>query len=254
MKYIEAKGDTLDAAIESALALLGKTRDEVSVEVLQKPKTGFLGLGKEPAIVRVSYEDTPTARAVEFLQGLLERFGTPAQVHAQENVEERTILLELSGDNMNAVIGHHGDTLDAIQYLTNIVTNRKEDERWRITVDTENYRAKREESLCALAQKTAQKALKYHKPVALEPMNPHERRTIHAALQDTPGVTTYSVGTEPNRKVIVSPEGMAPVNPTGKKPGGPRRGGNPNRGPRRGGPRPPRAPRPQAPAGDDSAR
>ena len=180
MKYIEAKGDTLDAAIESALAQLGKTRDEVSVEVLQKPKAGFLGLGKEPAIVRVSYEDTPTARAVEFLQGLLERFGTPAQVHAQENAEERTILLELSGDNMNAVIGHHGDTLDAIQYLTNIVTNRKEEERWRITVDTENYRAKREESLCALAQKTAQKALK----TAMELFEIEASRPAHDALGD----------------------------------------------------------------------
>ncbi|MBO4930197.1 MAG: KH domain-containing protein, partial [Clostridia bacterium] len=116
-----------------------------------------------------------------------------------------------TGDNMNAVIGHHGDTLDAIQYLVNIVTNRKEDERWRVTVDTENYRAKREESLANLAHKTAQKALKYRKPVGLEPMNPHERRTIHATLQEVEGVTTYSVGTEPNRKVIVAPADMAPA-------------------------------------------
>ena len=93
----------------------------------------------------------------------------------------------------------------------NIVTNRKEDERWRVTVDTENYRAKREDTLAGLAHKTAQKALKYRKPVALEPMNPHERRTIHATLQEVEGVTTYSVGTEPNRKVIVAPEGMAPA-------------------------------------------
>lgn len=253
MKYLETKGDTIDAAVESALAQLGLSRDDVSVEVLKQPKSGFLGFGKEPALVRVSYETTPTARAVDFLQGLLIRFGTPADIHAEEDIREHTIALTLTGDNMNAVIGHHGDTLDAIQYLTNIVTNRKEEERWRVTVDTENYRAKREENLAALAHKTAQKALKYRKPVALEPMNPHERRTIHATLQEVEGVTTYSVGTEPNRKVIVSPEGMAPVNPTGKKPGGPRRGGNPGRGPRRGGPRPPRAPRPQAPAGDESA-
>ena len=211
MKYLEAKGDSIDAAVESALRELGMTRDDVSVEVLQQPKSGFLGFGKEPAIVRVSYEVTPTGRAVDFLQGLLVRFGTPAQIHASENVEERTISLTLSGENMNAVIGHHGDTLDAIQYLVNIVTNRKEDERWRVTVDTENYRAKREESLAALAHKTAQKALKYRKPVGLEPMNPHERRTIHATLQEVEGVTTYSVGTEPNRKVIVAPADMAPV-------------------------------------------
>ena len=211
MKYLEAKGDSIDAAVESALRELGMTRDDVSVEVLQQPKSGFLGFGKEPAIVRVSYEVTPTGRAVDFLQGLLVRFGTPAQIHASENIEERTISLTLSGENMNAVIGHHGDTLDAIQYLVNIVTNRKEDERWRVTVDTENYRAKREESLAALAHKTAQKALKYRKPVGLEPMNPHERRTIHATLQEVEGVTTYSVGTEPNRKVIVAPADMAPA-------------------------------------------
>ncbi len=226
MKYIEAKGDTLDAAIESALQQLGMTRDQVSVEVLQKPKAGFLGIGKEPAIVRVSYEVSPAGRAVEFLEGLLVRFGTPASIETEEDPAERTIRLNLVGENMNAVIGHHGDTLDAIQYLTNIVTNSKEEPRWRVTVDTENYRAKREESLAALANKTAQKALKYRKPVALEPMNPHERRIIHATLQEVAGVTTYSVGTEPNRKVIVAPEGMAPAQDArgqgGKKPG-PRR-------------------------------
>ncbi len=230
MKYIDVKGDSREAAVENALQQLGLSRDEVSVEVLQEAKSGFLGLGKQPAIVRVSYQDepTPTERATEFLNGLLERFGTPAEIHASENEEERAVTLELTGDNMNQVIGHHGDTLDAIQYLTNIVVNRKEEERWRVTVDTENYRKKREESLIGLANKTAQKALKYRKPVALEPMNPHERRTIHAALQDVEGVTTYSVGTEPNRKVIVAPEGMgsAPASSNGgagKKSSGGRR-------------------------------
>lgn len=211
MKYIEASGETIEAALESALQQLGMTRDQVSYETVQLPKSGFLGIGKLPAIVRVSYEESPAGRAVEFLEGLLNRFGTPAQISSEENLEEKTIRLTLTGENMSAVIGHHGDTLDAIQYLTNIVTNRKEEERWRVTVDTENYRAKREESLVGLANKTAQKALKYRKPVALEPMNPHERRTIHAALQEVAGVTTYSVGTEPNRKVIVAPEGMAPA-------------------------------------------
>ena len=103
MKYIEAKGDSIDAAVESALLQLGMSRDDVSVEVIQQPKSGFLGFGKEPAIVRVSYEVTPTGRAVEFLQGLLIRFGTPADIRAEENVEERTISLTLTGDNMNAV-------------------------------------------------------------------------------------------------------------------------------------------------------
>lgn len=229
MKYIDVKGESREAAVESALQQLGLSRDDVSVEILQDAKPGFLGLGKQPALIRVSYQDepTPTDRAVAFLQGLLERFGTPAQIHASENAEEHTVALELTGENMNQVIGHHGDTLDAIQYLTNIVVNRREEARWRVTVDTENYRKKREDSLTGLANKTAQKALKYRKPVALEPMNPHERRTIHAALQEVEGVVTYSVGTEPNRKVIVAPEGMAPAEgaaaPSKKSSGGRRR-------------------------------
>lgn len=242
MKYIETQGDTLDAAIESALQQLGMTREQVSVEQVQLPKAGFLGIGRVPAIVRVSYEESPAGRAVEFLEGLLTRFGTPAQITSEEDTEEKTIRLTLSGENMSAVIGHHGDTLDAIQYLTNIVTNRKEEERWRVTVDTENYRAKREESLIGLANKTAQKALKYRKPVALEPMNPHERRTIHAALQEVAGVTTYSVGTEPNRKVIVAPEGMAPAQGDNRSQGGKKPGARRHRG-GRGGKRP--APRTQ---------
>ena len=204
MKYLETKGDTIDAAVESALAQLGLSRDDVSVEVLKQPKSGFLGFGKEPALVRVSYETTPTARAVDFLQGLLIRFGTPADIHAEEDIREHTIALTLTGDNMNAVIGHHGDTLDAIQYLTNIVTNRKEEERWRVTVDTENYRAKREDTLVRLANRMANRAVKTGRKVSLEPMNPYERRIIHSALQGNEAVDTHSEGEEPNRHVVIT--------------------------------------------------
>ena len=211
VKYYEAKGDTIEAALENACKELGCSRDDLaSYEMVQMPKSGFLGIGRQQAIVKVEYRTSPAGRAEEFLTGLLERFGTPAQLNVTENFEEKTINIQLSGDNMGAVIGHRGDTLDALQYLTSIVANREEDDRWRITVDTENYRSKREGTLEALAQKTAQKALKYKKAVALEPMNPHERRIIHAALQEVEGVTTYSTGSEPNRKVIVAPEGMQP--------------------------------------------
>ena len=211
VKYYEAKGDTIEAALENACKELGCSRDDLaSYEMVQMPKAGFLGLGRQLAIVKVEYRTSPAGRAEEFLAGLLERFGTPAQLSVTENYEEKTINIQLSGDNMGTVIGHRGDTLDALQYLTSIVANREEDDRWRITVDTENYRSKREGTLEALAQKTAQKALKYKKAVALEPMNPHERRIIHAALQEVEGVTTYSTGSEPNRKVIVAPEGMQP--------------------------------------------
>ena len=221
VKYIEAKGDTLEAALENACKELGCSRDDLaSYEMVQMPKAGFLGIGRQQAIVKVEYRTSPASRAEEFLAGLLERFGTPAEMSVTENYEEKTINIQLSGDNMGAVIGHRGDTLDALQYLTSIVANREEDDRWRITVDTENYRAKREDTLEALAQKTAQKALKYKKAVALEPMNPHERRIIHAALQDVEGVTTYSTGSEPNRKVIVAPEGAQTVQSAAPKKSG----------------------------------
>ena len=211
VKYIESKGETIEAALENACKELGCSRDDLaSYEMVQMPKSGFLGLGRQLAIVKVEYRTSPAGRAEEFLSGLLERFGTPAQLTVTENYEEKTISIQLDGDNMGAVIGHRGDTLDALQYLTSIVANREEDDRWRITVDTENYRSKREGTLEALAQKTAQKALKYKKAVALEPMNPHERRIFHAALQEVEGVTTSSTGSEPNRKVIVAPEGMQP--------------------------------------------
>lgn len=228
LKVIESKGDSIDAAIEKALLMLGLERDDVSVEVLQNPKAGFLGIGKEPAIVKVSYESTPSAKAKDFVEGLLYRFGTPADALVTEDAANRMINIQLVGDNMGAVIGRRGDTLDAIQYLAGIVANRDEDERWRVTVDTENYRAKRETTLESLAQKTAQKALKYRKPVALEPMNPHERRIIHTALQEVPGIKTYSTGSEPNRKVIVAPAESEekPQKPAGGGGGNRRRSGN----------------------------
>lgn len=236
IKVIEAKGDSIDAAIQNALNELGCDRDEVSVEVVQKPKSGFLGIGKQPAIVKVTYQASPAGKAKDFLAGLLNRFGTPAQIDVTENEEEKTIHLELSGDNMGAIIGRRGDTLDAFQYLTSIVTNKDEDERWRVTVDTENYRAKREAALIALANKTAQKALKYKKGVALEPMNPHERRIIHSALQEVEGVTTYSTGSEPNRKVIVAPTDLPQQTRSAKKPAsgkGGQKSGNRRRGGRK---------------------
>jgi len=232
IKVIEAKGDTIDAAIQNALNILGCDRDEVSVEVVSNPKSGFFGFGKQPAVVKVTFEASPAGKAKDFLEGLLIRFGTPAHIEISENADEKTIHLELSGENMGSIIGRRGDTLDALQYLTSIVTNKDEEDRWRVTVDTENYRAKREASLIALANKTAQKALKYNKSVALEPMNPHERRIIHSALQDTEGVTTYSTGSEPTRKVIIAPTDMPQSRGNaGRKPAQSRSGSS-NRRPR----------------------
>lgn len=207
VKSVEAKGESIEAAVANALAQLGKERDDVTVEVLEKGKNGFFGIGAQPAVVRVSYETSPADTAIDFLEGLLIRFGVEAQVECSVCPEEESIRLNLVGQNMGSVIGRRGDTLDAIQYLTNIVANKNEEKRWHLVLDTENYRAKRQATLERLAVNTAQKALRYKRSMALEPMNPQERRIIHSALQDYEGVSTHSVGVEPNRKVIVVPEG-----------------------------------------------
>lgn len=205
-KFIEKEAATRDEAIQLALAELGMDRDDVSVEVLEEGKKGFFGIGAVPARVRVSYEEsTPATEAKAFVDGLLQRMGIQGEAVPLEG-EDGQIILDIRGDDMGAVIGRRGDTLDAIQYLTSLTVNRGKEEHIRIAIDTEGYRAKREESLQRLARKMAGKALKYHKNMTLEPMNPYERRIIHATLQDYQGVTTYSTGTEPNRRVVVAME------------------------------------------------
>lgn len=235
LKTLETTGRTEDEALAKALAELGLDRDDVSVTVVQRAKSGFLGIGATPAVLSVEYEapdeqvhaetavgeDTPTAPNVSattaaptaggedypeirsFLTGLLERMGVKAEleIHASD---AKGIVVNLSGPNMGAVIGRRGETLDAIQHLTNYAVNRGNDKHMHISVDAESYRAKREESLVHLAEKMAAKVIKYKRSMALEPMNSYERHIIHTALQDYEGVTTSSTGTEPNRRVVVS--------------------------------------------------
>ena len=144
----------------------------------------------------------PQIRA--FLTGLLERLELPAEVKIQRS-EAGIYQVELVGEKLGGLIGRRGETLDAIQQLTNYSVNRGQPKRVRIHIDAENYRAKREESLQRLARKTAGKALKYRRNMMLEPMNAYERHVIHAALQDyNPAITTYSTGTEPSRRIVVS--------------------------------------------------
>ena len=272
-KWIETTGRSEEDAIAAALFQLGLDRDDVSVEVLERAKSGFLGFGGNPAKVRVSYEvpdeDAPAApeqpepaqqaepapisqsepkaepaggqlepgdelligreeeqsapvqeekaqdglepaeaddpRAVrirEFLTGLMEHLHV--QAVPEIYVNERGYQVVLQGHGLGAIIGRRGETLDAIQQLTNYSVNRGQSKRVRIHVDAEGYRAKREESLQRLAVKVAGKVVKYRKNMALEPMNAYERHVIHAALQDYPNVTTYSTGVEPNRRTVVA--------------------------------------------------
>lgn len=145
--------------------------------------------------------------AVQFIDGLLVKLGVEGHAFVTAQSEDDHLRIEIEGPDMGPVIGRRGDTLDAIQYLTSLVLNRGTEDHIRLTIDTENYRGKRAESLERLARKMAGKVARYHKPMTLEPMNPYERRIIHSALQDYRGVTTHSTGTEPNRRVVISPEG-----------------------------------------------
>ncbi len=229
IKTLEKSGRTEDDAILAALKELGLDRDDVSVEIVARAKSGFLGIGASPAIVRVSYEvpdevpvaappvveeekaaapapiDEPAEYAAvrAFVSGLLERMGVKADIDIKPR-DNGGINVNLSGNNMGAIIGRRGETLDAIQHLTNYVVNRGSETHLHISVDAENYRAKREESLTRLAEKMAEKAIKYKRSMALEPMNSYERHVIHSTLQNYEGVTTSSTGVEPNRRVVVS--------------------------------------------------
>lgn len=205
LKSIETTGKTEELAIASALEQLGKSREEVSVEILERSKSGFLGIGAVPARVRVSYEysETPAEKAEAFLKGLLERMGSEA-VPEVEDRGENGLFIRLTGEKLGMLIGRHGETLDAIQHLTGYVVNRGVSKRTHISVDAEDYWAKREESMKSLAYKVAAKVIKYRKNMTLEPMNSYERHVVHTALQDYEEVSTYSVGSEPNRRVVVA--------------------------------------------------
>jgi len=205
IKVIEATGKTEDEAIQSALAELGCTRDQVSVEILERAKSGFLGIGAAPAKIRVSFEepDDIITLTENFLKGLLEKMGSDA-VPVLEQKDENTIYVNLTGEKLGMLIGRRGETLDAIQHIANYAMNRVSEKHVHISVDAENYRSKREESLQRLAEKVAAKVLKYRKNMTLEPMNSYERHVIHTALQDYEGVSTFSTGTEPNRRIVVA--------------------------------------------------
>ena len=269
MSYIDVTGKTEDEAIRKALAQLGMDRDDVSVEILERAKSGFLGLGGNPARVRVTYTDPEEEKAAPveekpvvaaepakkqpvekkqdkkpekkaekkaekpavkqevkveevaepveeglcndsnaqrictFLEGLLEHLDSKAEIKVYEAEKGRYKVI-LEGQKLGALIGRRGETLDAIQQLTNYAVNSGSEKRIRVHVDAENYRAKREQSLVALASKVAAKVVKYRRSVTLEPMNAYERHVIHSALQETAYITTYSIGTEPNRRVVVS--------------------------------------------------
>ena len=209
MKSIEVVGRTVDEAITEALDKLEAQRDEVEVAVLDEGSKGFFGLlGSKQARVRVS-KKTPSVEekleaAKEFVDLLVEKMGSPASV--QGRIEDQSIKLDVEGDDLGLLIGRRGQTLDSLQYITNLAVNRQGGEWVRILIDIGEYRAKREETLAYLARKSALKAESTGKRVALEAMNAAERRIVHRALQDFEGVETESEGQDPYRRVVVFPK------------------------------------------------
>ena len=209
-KEIIKTAPTVEAAVKAACEELGVTENDITYDVLVQPKKGFLGIGAADAKVKVEYNVKPSASALQFAKTLLKNMEIEAEV-STEIRENGDYLINIDGEDAGVLIGHHGETLDALQYLCNLAANKKEsedDERefTRISVDISGYRAKREETLRALARRTADKALKYRRSVSLEPMPSHERRIIHSEIQKIDGVTTNSVGSENNRRVVIFPE------------------------------------------------
>lgn len=211
MEYREFTGKTVEDAVMEAAIKLETTSDRMEYEVLEKGSNGFLGIGSKPARIRARKVMETAERAEKFLMDVLEAMDLKATVNLEENKEERTLDIDLAGDDMGVLIGKRGQTLDSLQYLVSLVVNKGEDDYIRVKVDTENYRQRRKDTLENLAKNIASKVRRTGKPVTLEPMNPYERRVIHSALQNDRYVETHSEGEEPFRKVVVTlKEGVQP--------------------------------------------
>ena len=236
----EKKAKSIEEAVELALTELGIEKENAEIEVIQEPAKGFLGIGAKDAVVKVTAKkaekpakaektakakkpekaekapakpkknkttggvynsESPAENAKNFITDVLNAMGIEVTVTAE--LKEDIIEVNLEGDNMGVVIGKRGDTLDSLQYLTSLVVNQKSEDYIKVSIDTENYRQKREEVLCALANRLAAKVARTGKKFTLEPMNPYERRIIHSSLQDNEDVTTYSIGVATALIVIV---------------------------------------------------
>jgi spoIIIJ-associated protein len=201
-KFVETTGKTAEEAIEAALLELDVDREDCDIEIFDEKSKGFLGLGGKMVKVRVTLKETDADKAVDFLLDILDKMELNAGV--EFFYEDGTLKIEINGEDLGVLIGRRGETLDALQYLVSLVYNKDREDYVRVQIDTGNYRQKREEILVKLAQRIAGKVQKYKKSITLEPMNPYERRIIHASLQNYQDIQTYSIGEEPNRKVVVA--------------------------------------------------
>lgn len=204
MEFIEVTAKTVDDAITEALVQLGATSDQIEYEVIEKGSSGFLGFNSKPAKIKARKKFTPEDIIRDFLTKVFEAMHIEVEIIIKQSDEENVFDVELKGDDMGVLIGKRGQTLDSLQYLTNLAINRHVDDYIKVKLDTEDYRNRRKETLENLAKNIAYKVKRTKRPVSLEPMNPFERRVIHSALQNDRYVTTHSEGEEPYRHVVVT--------------------------------------------------
>lgn len=207
MEFIEVSAKSVNEAITEACQRLGVTSDKLEYEVIEEGSAGFLGIGSKPAIIKAAVKVEKLALdeiAKNFLNDVFAAMDLTVVINVMYDENEKTMDVDLSGDDMGVLIGKRGQTLDSLQYLVSLVVNKESEDYIRVKVDTENYRERRKETLENLAKNIAYKVKRTRRTVYLEPMNPYERRIIHSALQNDKYVTTHSEGEEPFRKVVVT--------------------------------------------------
>ncbi|MCF6139117.1 RNA-binding cell elongation regulator Jag/EloR [Pseudalkalibacillus berkeleyi] len=206
MKQVTISSKSVEEAIQEAVAQLQTSEDKVEVSILEESKKGFLGLGSKPAVVQVTLKPDPIGESIQFLKSVASKMGVELSVEVLE--DEDATILNLVSEKIAILIGKRGQTLNSLQYLTNLVANKSSNEYQRIILDAENYRERRKETLERLAHRLASKALKINKKVSLEPMPSMERKIIHMTLKSNHKVQTSSEGSEPHRRVIIKPTSM----------------------------------------------
>ena len=202
--FIEVSAKTVDDAITESLVKLGTTSDKIEYEVIEKGSSGFLGIGSRPAIIKVRKKSDVEDYVYEFLHNVFLAMSLEVEIIINKSEDGKNVDVELKGEEMGVLIGKRGQTLDSLQYLTNLAVGKQVNEYVKVKIDTEDYRKRRRDTLENLAKNIAYKVKRTKRSVSLEPMNPFERRVIHSALQNDRYVNTHSEGEEPYRHVVVT--------------------------------------------------
>lgn len=204
MDFVKYSAKTVNDAITQAALALGVSSEQLEIEVIDEGSNGFLGIGSRPAVIQAKKKFSLEGTAVDFLKDVFRTMNMEVEIDVVYDADEKTMDIDLKGDDMGILIGKRGQTLDSLQYLTSLVVNKYTEDYIRVKLDIENYRERRKETLETLARNIAYKVKRTRRPVSLEPMNPYERRIIHSALQNDRYVVTRSEGEEPFRHVVVS--------------------------------------------------